>query len=238
MQIKWVSQKGKQRKFNNDAVAILYMGGFLVVVIADAAEKNINRQVNCGSNAHEKRLACYWVESCITAISDDKVTLTDKNKLFEILAGLQKKLKFYYLHDIACYGVLIVDCNKNIADWYYVGDCLLGREDESGHLNWLHRPHRISELLEEPLEPSDKYILTKSLNARRFTYPDHLALGKIDKGSGLVLATDGYWCEYLQDSTAIEDLEDDCSVLKIKYGNKLLISKTDTENIFCLSSLQ
>lgn len=169
MQIEWLSQNGKQRIFNNDAVAFSYSGNFLVVIIVDAAEKILNEQLIYGYDTQGKRLARYWAESCLTAIINNSLPI-EENNIVEILAEQHKKLKFNYLHDIACYGILIMNTKINSAEWYYVGDCLIGKETKDNKVHWLHKPHRVSMLPELTLELPGKNLLTKSLNAKRFVY--------------------------------------------------------------------
>ena len=231
IEVEWLSKKGRQRNFNNDAVAVSCVDGFLVAIIVDAAEKILNGRVLYGENDQGKRLANYWAETCLSAIIDNDLLL-DRFRFFEVLSAQHKKLKFDYLHDVAYYGVLIVDTKNNSADWYYVGDCLIGQEGQDNRVSWLHSPDRANELFEPSLESVSKHVITKSLNAKRFDYPDHLALDSVNNMGDLILATDGYWCEHLQDGVAMSDLEDDCSVLKIKYGNKIFRAKTDTPNFF------
>lgn len=232
MKIEWVSGKGQQRKLNGDAAALAYRGDFLVAAIVDVAEKTVNEQlVNC-TNPEGKRLAAYWVENCVKEILNTPRALVDESELVELLARLQKELRRYYLHDVASYGILLLNTKSFVGKWYFVGDCLLGKANREGQLAWLHRSHRVSDCAALANIPNSEILLFKSLNARRFVSPETLDLPQLLRGEMLVLATDGYWCEHLKQGVKIESLEDDCSLLKIEIGEKELSSKTDAANLY------
>lgn len=231
MKVEWSSQKGRLRKSNRDAVAIAYKGDFLVVVIADAAEK-----LTCDAGFEGKGLACYWAENCIKAILNVPEALTNVQCLINLLREQHKFLKHHYLHDIASYGILVLNTAAFTGNWYFVGDCLLGSINRQGQAQWLHKPHRVSECIHLEHSKGRNNILTKSLKARRFALPDILCLSSVKTSTALLLATDGYWCELLQQNAEIELLEDDCSVLKIERGPRQLLSKTDAPNLFYFSN--
>lgn len=228
-------KKGRLRKLNNDSIALGYIGRYLVVVIVDAAEKLISGRLLYGKNTQGKRLASYWADECINAISLIPEAVEDKKKITKLLVEQHKKLKHYYLHEVASFGVLVFDTELYSADWYYAGDCLLGYKDSLGAVHWLHKPHRLDELLDSSTFPEAKYTLTKYLKARRFISPDYISI-KMGADSfcdvnNLLIATDGYWCEHLQQGVAKNQLEDDSSVLKIKFGKRNLKLQTDAPNI-------
>lgn len=227
MKVRWTSRKGRRRKFNNDAAAVVCKNGFIVIAIADASEKPIS-----GTNPEGQSLASYWVESCVKTISGTPEALIDSNKLIELLRTQQKLLRDYFLHDTASYGVLILNTSSSIGSWLFVGDCLLGSVDGRGQVSWLHKPHRASECSALELTTNEGCTLTKSLNAKRFAYPESLCLTNIEKSTALILATDGYWYEHLMQGVEMNCLEDDNSVLKIESGTLQLLSNTDARNLF------
>lgn len=259
MKIAWTSRKGQQRQYNSDAVALGYTGPYLVAVIVDAAERAVEGRLRVGINSQGKRLATYWADSCLATMlkahradRGPDTLLTTEEPLLTLLSQQQKALKAGYLHDIASYGVLILNTTTGDIRWWYTGDCRIGLRDQSGVIEWLNTPHRLENaplwqawqgteaaVLTMAEQETAKHTLTQSLNARRFTRPvlvtAQLPVKAVVQGStpdaAIALATDGYWCEHLRHGTAMAELEDDASVLTLTPGKRSLSLQTDTPNL-------
>lgn len=260
MRISWSSRKGQQRHYNSDAVALGYTGPYLVVVIVDAAERAVEGRLRVGINSQGKRLATYWADSCLAAMlkahreADQELgtVLITEEPLLALLSQQQKALRLDYLHDIASYGVLILNTETGAMRWWYTGDCRIGLRNQGGVIEWLNVPHRLenspllqawqateSAALVMNEQEAAKHTLTQSLNARRFTRPTlvnaQLPVKAMAVGStpdaAIVLATDGYWCEHLRHGTATAELEDDASVLTLTPGKRSLTLQIDTPNL-------
>lgn len=240
MNITWTSQKGLHRRSNSDAAAVGYSQEYLVIVVVDAAEKSINGRLIAGTNDKRKRLAQYWADSCMC-----ELVVTNNYKKEEALVNClhekQKGLREHYLHDIASYGVFVLNTKSGEFDWWFTGDCRLGIQTDRSDIKWLSTPHRLENspllsnegaqaLENEQDQLTARHTLSKSLNARRFYRPEKVS-SLLASGQSIVIATDGYWCEHLIGSTSFDSLEDDASLLTIKPGKRVLKLKTDTPNL-------
>lgn len=243
MDITWNSRQGRCRKTNSDAVAIAYSEQYLIVIIVDAAEKNIDRRLVGGRSHKGKRLAQYWADSCLADLIST-AAYQDEGTLISLLHTKQKLLREHYLHDVAAYGALVINTHTTKFNWWFTGDCRLGLKPDGGEINWLGTPHRLensplikvgntSAIKTKANALAAKHILSQSLNARRFARPERLS-SKIPAMQSIVIATDGYWCKHLLTATAIKNLEDDASLLTIKPGPQRLKLETDTPNLFVM----
>lgn len=220
MDIEWISQQGKLRLKNNDSVAIGYCGRYLFVMLVDVAEKICNGRLLAGIDNKGKNFAQYWADNCVKkAINEGYV---DDHIFLLLFEEQQKLLRYYFLHEIASYLFLTLDTISLRFRCWFTGDCRIGTQHEGKRINWLNTPHRLE---------SSQFTLVQSLNARRFVVPEKIA-GRLDKEQYLLLATDGYWCEYLENKQEWEQLEDDSSVLKIKHGCPKLVIKFPVKNIW------
>ncbi|MFT5521410.1 MAG: hypothetical protein ACI9IA_002011 [Enterobacterales bacterium] len=230
MIITWESRKGRDRIANRDAVAIGYSGKYLIVVEIDVAEKVQSGNLIEGIDDNGKRLSEYWAHSCLLEIISTS-SYENEKMLFYFLHEKQKRLKRNYLHDIASYGVLVMDTTTLRFNWWFTGDCRLGIQKDQQKIEWLNNPHRLenSPLLNVPdfFSPT----LTQCLKARRFFRPERITSEMPSNGS-LKIATDGYWNEHIEKGVVFENLEDDASLLTIELGNKKIIQKTDALNFF------
>ncbi|WP_299773942.1 hypothetical protein [uncultured Pseudoteredinibacter sp.] len=239
MNITWTSKQGSKRKLNSDAVAIAYVEQYLIAIIVDAAEREFDGRLLIGINDKGKRLAQHWADSCLCDIVSH-VAYTDENVLIDILRSAQSQLRKHYLHDIASYGLLILNRDSYQFDWWFTGDCRVGTYQDQCEINWLNTPHRLVNQTFINGQNSHKtegnasvqnQLLTRSLNAKRFSAPEKVS-SCLDSTQGLVLATDGYWCEHLFQGGNLDDLEDDASRLMMSQGNMILKNEADTPNLF------
>ena len=206
MNITWQSQRGNQRRSNCDAVAIEYTKNYLLVMFVDAAEKSLSSQ----------KFSQYWASSIIHQAAD----LTDHSPelLLDIMHQQQKQLRHQYLHEVASYCLLRLELNSGNFQLMSTGDCKAGVQ-EKGPIRWLTIPHR-----------ANHNLLTRSLNAKRFLLPDIIE-STLETGANLLLCSDGYWSEHLQQKTPFKQLTDDASVLKLAYGKRNLSVTSDTDNL-------
>lgn len=245
MNITWTSQRGLQRSNNSDAAAVAYAQNYLIAVVVDAAELVCAGRLIAGVNEQGVRLASYWADTCVTAILANHAYSCERT-LVDVLRQQQKALKHNYLHDIASYGVLILDTTSREFNWWFTGDCRLGIETDAGELSWQGVPHRVenapllknkyqsqSQVVHPDERLAARHTLTQSLKARRFTPPEPLHAG-MSCNDIIHIATDGYWSEHLADGTPMALLDDDASLLSIKFGEYGLSQTTDTPNFLSL----
>lgn len=245
MKITWSSRRGKARKLNSDAAALVYAGDYLIAVVVDAAEKTYANRLLYGVSPEGKRLAVWWADNCAQVLANVPELLVSEREVVELLVTLQKKLRPFFLHDIASYGVLILHCRSGDADWYYTGDCRLGIESASDGLEWLGTPHRADAFFEVNLDTSleqcdelkqeARHTLTRTLNAKRFSPPDVIKV-RLDQNATesirFLVATDGHWCESPDSHPGSDSIVDDASLLTITHGQRMLTLHTDAPNLF------
>lgn len=207
MDITWHSRRGRQRRANCDDVTIEYTPNYLLAMLVDAAEKSPRSQ----------RFAQHWASNII----HQAISLGDyggPERLMGIMHQQQKQLRHEYLHEIASYCMLRLDLKSGCFQLLSTGDCQAGIQG-SGPIDWLTTPHR-----------ANQNLLTRSLNAKRFLRPDIIE-STLAPGVSLILCSDGYWSEHLQQQTPFNQLTDDASVLKLAYGKTNLSATTDTDNL-------
>lgn len=76
-------------------------------------------------------------------------------------------------------------------------------------------------------------MLTRSLNAKRFHVPECQSIPFPVDGS-LVLCSDGYWYEHQQLGVALQEVEDDTSILTLQ-PNKPARGSTNSEGLFIIT---
>ncbi|MCK5893411.1 MAG: protein phosphatase 2C domain-containing protein [Endozoicomonadaceae bacterium] len=219
MNISWQSQQGQKRRSNNDAVAIGYVEncvqqtaaeskGCLLAIVVDAAEKTTRAQA----------FAQHWANTIIYKATHTSA-YTSPELLIELMHGQQKQLRRQYLHDIASYCLLRLELDSGCFQLLNIGDCQAGIQHSEG-IGWLMTPHHINQ-----------HYLTRSLNAKRFLRPDIIE-STLAKNDRLLLCTDGYWYEHLQQKNPLKQLADDASVLTISHGAQCLTMESDAYNLF------
>lgn len=216
MNITWQSHQGQQRRSNNDAVAIGYIQRTvtnsekrcLLAMVVDAAGKTNRGQA----------FAQYWANTIIYKATNTSAYISSES-LIQLMHQEQKQLRHQYLHDIASYCLLRLELDSGCFQLLNVGDCQAGIQ-HSKDVEWLVTPHQVNQ-----------HYLTRSLNAKRFLRPDIIE-STLEKNDQLLLCTDGYWCEHLQEEISGEQLADDASVLTISHGQQHLSMTSDAYNLF------
>ncbi|MCD1588194.1 SpoIIE family protein phosphatase [Halomonas sp. IOP_14] len=224
-QASWFSRQGGERARNSDAAAVIQREHTLLAVLVDGAEK--------GPNGLE--LARHWAN-----VSAQALLQTPNGASSEMMKRLreeQQRLRHTFLHDIASYCMMALDLKTRKVQLWHCGDCLVGVQ-HGEEIRWLTAPHTLAmQPGLSPLSSNDEHLarqqrLTRCLNARRFTAPDHCML-TLPPGQTLLLATDGYWQEHLEVGTPILGLCDDASLLSLPTEGRLhgyISQHSDTDN--------
>ncbi|CNI59452.1 hypothetical protein [Yersinia ruckeri] len=239
MLITWVSRKGLKKLKNNDAVALYENDEIFIAIAVDAAEKN--------NISHESGLAKYWantvIAECKLRIDSTSMLKIDINEIVAILREKQKNLRHSYLHETASYAVVFWDKELQVVTTLHCGDCLFGKQKNALSIRWLIKPHNTYQqhlqLLAADCQCNShaysRFTLTRHLNAKRFYTPELNEFPIIDIEK-LVLSTDGYWAEHIDECVIWEELEDDASVLMINFSEeKTLDIQSDCENFSAYS---
>jgi len=202
----WQSRQGDNRLSNNDAVTVVNKGDVFFALLLDVAEKS--------NNSHQ--FSQYWPQT----ITQCALTLGESLTVERLLNDMRKQQKLMragYLHEIASYSLLIYNKRTRECNVLVVGDCRVGLESNA-NIQWLTHPHTLKaafngSLVETSNNKVSRHTLTRTLNAKRFVEPDHYFFS-LTSPAQLLLCTDGYWAEYLNEKNKWEDLSDDASCLR------------------------
>lgn len=225
MQIGWISHQGLRRRSNNDAAAVGRKGDYLLAMLVDAAEQGDGQA-----------LARHWARAVIgTALAEELPP--DTVRLIRLMRAEQQQLRHHHLHAIASYCCALIDLQRRQLHLLQVGDCLAGIQRRDCNIDWLTRPHNLKEQLIWQDYPSatqnNRHLLTRSLNARRFCPPECQTV-TFPPDVELMLCSDGYWYEHLQQGVGLEEVEDDASMLRLGLGEPGLWPQTDSDNLFTI----
>ncbi|MDE8742613.1 hypothetical protein PZA22_08100 [Pectobacterium polaris] len=221
MHLTWRSRQGLGRVSNNDAVALYQNDLVFLAILVDSAEKNGElRQLNFSK---------YWSDmvmtGCVKYINSSPKLKIASDEIINLMKEGQKSLRRSYLHDKASYIIILLDKHESILTVLHCGDCLLGEYQDNGLISWLVEPHNVYQQhknlptengLPYPLE-NTRFILTRSLNAKRFSQPE-INRFCVSGMAPLLLSTDGYWAEHITDGVSWDHLEDDASALIIDFS--------------------
>ncbi|WP_445005439.1 protein phosphatase 2C domain-containing protein [Halomonas mongoliensis] len=225
MQVRWFSQKGRERARNSDAAAVGQQGQYLLAVLVDGAEK--------GPRGAE--LARHWADAVMQALAE--AAARSQATVHARLKQEQAKLRHGFLRDIASYCMVCLDLETLAANVWHCGDCRIGLR-HSTETHWLTTPHILSHQLGLPPSRSPEeqgrreQQLTRSLNARRFCPPEHQVFS-LQQGQAILLSTDGYWQEHLEAGTPLHCLRDDASLLTLPLVHALdqIEQASDADNL-------
>ena len=226
MRASWFSQQGRERARNSDAAAVGQQDQHLLAVLVDGAEK--------GPRGAE--LARHWAEVVLQALAE--ASARSPAAVHACLKQEHAQLRHDFLRDIASYCMVSLDLETLAVHVWHCGDCRVGLRHPT-ETRWLTTPHILAH---QPGLPSSRspeeqerreQQLTRSLNARRFCPPEHLALS-LQQGQTLLLSTDGYWQEHLEAGTPRRCLRDDASLLTLPVGSGPIAhveQASDTDNL-------
>lgn len=183
--VDWRSQIGTRTQDNRDCAGVAAREDDVLCIVADGS----TRGLDSGELAREitRELIDWYVGSgeFLTAES-----------LISKLKELHEVLPEAYPHGSASYMILYVG-RGNDALVVHAGDCLLGRYDEQGGLEWLTRPHTLANAgneksAEQIIDLPARHRLTRSFRAREFMRPEVTKIAALEE---FIVATDGFWAE-------------------------------------------
>lgn len=136
----------------------------------------------------------------------------------------------HFKGDSASYAILHAEPGRPVLV-SHAGDCIVGRSEPDGNIDWLLQPHTLANAL-SPVphdaiakDPS-RHLLTRNFRSRSFMAPDFVSI-ELDKRP-LLVATDGFWADldptakgaFLEGrfSAAVSE-RDDQSVLSLMRGS-------------------
>lgn len=220
MQLMWNSCQGRQRKSNNDALAVGRHGNWLLCMLVDAAARS----------AHSQAFAQHWARQIVTFLLQQPMGV-DSQTVMTLLGQEQRRMRDGFLLELASYCLLCLDSQSGQAHAYHVGDCRVG-ELQPGGIAWWTDPHT----LDQQVPGGCRHTLIRSLNAKRFLAPD-VTTRHLTPAGTLVMATDGYWAECLQEGSPFAQTQDDASYLTLGAGSWAFDCQSDTDNGFVMTGL-
>lgn len=226
LEISWHSRQGRRTGDNRDCCGIGLRAGAVLCIVLDGS--------TTGPQSGE--FARLIARNLIDWFLATEGTVTAE-MLIEELSSIHKRHFSDFRSDSASYVIALFQDEKPMLA-LHAGDCLMGRYDEEGPVDWLTQPHTLANAINEmpvaeiaasPL----RNRLTRSFRAGQFMRPDVNAIG-IESEANFLVATDGFWAgiepegyhRFLsgKDLPAKEN-QDDCSALVIRLrGN---VSRND-----------
>lgn len=211
MRASWFSRQGHERGRNSDAAAVGQQDQHLLAVLVDGAEK--------GPRGAE--LARHWADVVLQVLAE--ASARSQAMVHVRLKQEQAQLRHGFLRDIASYCMVSLDLVTLETQVWHCGDCRVGLRLQT-ETRWLTTPHILAQQpgLSPPRSSEEqdrhKQQLTRCLNAKRFSPPEHHAF-LLQRGQTLLLSTDGYWQEHLKAGTPRHCLRDDASLLTLPFGS-------------------
>ncbi|MEH6387445.1 MAG: protein phosphatase 2C domain-containing protein [Pseudomonas profundi] len=222
MHIQWTSRQGRRRANNCDAAALAITSSQLIVMLADAAERSDSSQ----------RFAAHWCQTIIRQLSTLDTPL-NPDLACTLIQQQQRLLRHDYLLECGSYCLLLLNLENRQGTLLHVGDCLVAAVILGQPPQWLNQAHS-SQQQPGVGSNANRHVLTRSLNARRFSHPHQSAVAFAAE-TELRFYTDGYWAEHISQSQPFDSLDDDASILTIKLvddGPAKLRLNSDCENFY------
>jgi len=226
MMFSWFSRKGKSRSDNRDAAGILDTPKAFFALIVDGGTKG-----SAGAP---------FVKAWITTLLTELVAQPnlDVDQILCSMRHAHATIRFDYPAESACYTGLLLHHSSQRAWALTCGDCCLGvtgTHPES--TDWLTPVHTLDEFLKTPISTifttqpesvTGHSVVTRCLNARRFTPPQIVELSD-SRQKHWLLASDGYLSGYQSKKTIGED---DVSCLTVSTTLTSNIIDSDCDNLF------
>lgn len=231
MLVGWESYRGAQRRTNNDAAAVGYAGKQVLAMLVDAAERGLPRENGQG-------LARHWAKTIVSRAIQGELPITTAG-LVALMREEQRQLRHRYLLEIASFCLALIDQPSRQIQLLAIGDCLAGIRSKEGEIKWLHGPHNLISqegqviTLAQAADTGQRHLLTRSLNAKRFKAPD-CCHSILPQGADLLIASDGYWYECLQQGIPFGQVSDDASLLTLTAEEGSPHQVADCQNLFVI----
>ncbi|RWM66468.1 MAG: hypothetical protein E5X83_29765 [Mesorhizobium sp.] len=241
--VDWYSQQGTRTPDNRDYAGVRKRADTILCIVLDGSTST----PTSGELVREitREMVDWYVASAVEITVE---TLTAQ------LRRTHESLSKTFPSDTASYGIAHFDAvGRTLV--LHAGDCLFGRYDENGPVQWLTQPHTLANALgempvDEIAKVSARHRLTRSFRSREFIMPDAVEIDLA--GASLVAATDGFWAELnLAEQLEFVDRRyqptrserDDRSMLLIRYlddgqKNRLSQRRGPSENMYLRSAVK
>ncbi|PTP11651.1 hypothetical protein CWO27_22410 [Vibrio sp. 10N.286.51.C3] len=209
MNIEWFSRKGAERDQNSDFTHIFESANYLYLIMVDPSNK--------GNNGND--FAHWWGALVVEEIKKEEFD-NFYESLVNVMKKIQPKIRLDYLKETASYAILRITKTTLCVEVIHAGDCrvALRKEVELTYKTNVHTLANRSQWFgEEHYLCESRHLVTKTLNARRFSMPDYTKF-QMNRSEILDVMSDGYWIEYLVIHKQVEGLCDDASRLSIDFS--------------------
>ncbi|NIF71609.1 hypothetical protein F3J16_15645 [Burkholderia sp. Ap-962] len=202
---RWHSSQGARCIENRDACGIYQCSAYTLSVVMDAFPRG----------KHGLPFNSAWMTRLLDGMKPELPAIAD---MLALLRQAQQQIRtMKYLAERASYLAALFPHGTREALAFHCGDCTLGIQSVDGKTRWLTPTHTLADFHGQrgwTPNPTQRHILTRTLNARRFHHPEITALTAPPAGTWII-ATDGYrHAEY--DKTGHP--ADDCSHLLVWTG--------------------
>ena len=223
----WYSVKGQYTPDNRDVFAYARKQGDALYVVADGATS--------------KPQSGLMAEALCSRVIDT-FKLTSSNPIESLLSKLPEwQIELRRIYPVAAVSYLIarVQTNNSIQT-LHAGDCRLGFTPISSpeRINWKTPIHSLANAIQPLAEEqfrnhAGRHSLTRTFSSRRYTPPEYQE-HQWKVGSGLVIATDGFWAELSPDeqcqqlnnySLPVRQTKDDSSFLLLTRPDSKINSR-------------
>lgn len=219
----WRSRQGSKRRDNRDASGIHVGASQIIAVVVDGTD----------SGEQGAAYAKHWV-GVLLDIARANPAITP-GSLTAAMRDAQRNLRHAgYIRETAAYAILVLEPATQQAWSINCGDCRVGGIMAEGEVQWLTPVHTCANPLGEAFGPphvamEERHLLTRRLHARRFDEP---AVTKLEYAHfpSWIIATDGYWVDYLWLGQELDAVEDDASALFVTCPVKTMESSADCAN--------
>lgn len=218
----WSSKQGAERLENRDMCGLYCSENYTFAIVVDASSKG-----RSGIQFTET-----WVSELLRTLPNE---LPTQAQVIAAMHDAQRLLAQARLFcERACYAALVLPHQAEIKPTAFIcGDCSIGISvPECREVEWLSRSQTLASYCNKQLGDGvvvSTNIVTRTLNARRFSPPISLQL-PINTTGKWILATDGFTSAQNRVS---ENNADDASCLVLGM-HSLIVCETDRAN-YCLA---
>lgn len=212
----WRSEIGRNRTDDNrDMCGIGQRGEDALCIVLDGSTNGRD------SGVLARAIACRMIDGFVDF--PDTITL---EAIIAMMKTIHELLARAYPQASASY--MMVWLQKTEMTVIHAGDCLLGRREGFGEVEWISQPHTLANAIDavvigDLVTNPARHRVTRSFRAREFIEPD---VFKMSGETNVIVSTDGFWAEltaseqadFLAGSQLQTDGDsDDRSVLWIRF---------------------
>jgi serine/threonine protein phosphatase PrpC len=156
---RWYSRQGTTCAENRDACGIFESTAYTFSVVVDASPRG-ERGVLFNTR---------WIMTVLDRLRPEVPSIA--SVLAALHAGQKRLRTERFFAEKASYAAFLLPREAKDAYVFCCGDCTLGARSPDGNIEWLTRTHTLANTFEDlgiNADASERHILTRTLNAKRF----------------------------------------------------------------------